>query len=368
MLTIKTALQYAIAKKSDVINLSMGFIDANADLYNYLDSTIDKAYEKGIPISCAAGNQETGGIDVRYCYPANYSKTIAVSAIDSSGRLANYSNRGNGIDFAAPGTGIISADYKGNLTLRAMSGTSMAAPHITAAIAYLKMMQPNLSVKGVCRELELYCRNLGAKKYYGRGCPILTNLFKKGITNKKYIVILKPTLSSVSNKGSGIKVTWKKATGAASYYVYRRTNNGAWKRRAVLSASSNSYIDRNVKQGKKYTYKVRAYNNGIFGRFSSEKKVYRLKTLTNIRVKNTSGRRAAVLWKKKTYATTYQVKYAANPSFNKARKVSANKKNSRLTTKKLKKKTYYFQIRYSYKKGGVKSWSAWSKVKKVKIR
>lgn len=63
-------------------------------------------------------------------------------------------------------------------------------------------------------------------------------------------------LSSVSNKGSGIKVTWKKVTGAASYYVYRRTNNGAWKRRAVLSASSNSYIDRNVKQGKKYTYKV----------------------------------------------------------------------------------------------------------------
>lgn len=252
--------------------------------------------------------------------------------------------------------------------MRAMSGTSMAAPHITAAIAYLKMMQPNLSVKGVCRELELYCRNLGAKKYYGRGCPILTNLFKKGITNKKYIVILKPMLSSVSNKGSGIKVTWNKVTGAASYYVYRRTNNGAWKRRAVLSASSNSYIDRNVKQGKKYTYKVRAYNNGIFGRFSSEKKVYRLKTLTNIRVKNTSGRRAAVLWKKKTYATTYQVKYAANPSFNKARKVSANKKNSRLTTKKLKKKTYYFQIRYSYKKGGVKSWSAWSKVKKIKIR
>ena len=62
------------------------------------------------------------------------------------------------------------------------------------------------------------------------------------------------------------------------------------------------------------------------------------------------------------------VAIAANPSFNKARKVSANKKNSRLTTKKLKKKTYYFQIRYSYKKGGVKSWSAWSKVKKIKIR
>ena len=87
-----------------------------------------------------------------------------MSAIDSCGRLANFSNIVNFIDFASPGTGIISADYKGSLTLRAMSGTSMAAPHITAAIAYLKMMKPNLSVRGVCRELELYCRNLGAKK------------------------------------------------------------------------------------------------------------------------------------------------------------------------------------------------------------
>lgn len=371
MLTIKIALQYAIAKKSDVINLSMGFIDANADLYNYLDTTIDKAYEKGIPISCAAGNQETGGIDVKYCYPANYSKTIAVSAIDSTQQLAYYSNRGKGIDFTAPGTGIISADYKGTSTLRMMSGTSMAAPHITAAIAYLKMMQPNLSVKGVYRELKLYCKDLGVKgkdKYYGWGCPILTNLFKRGISNKKYIVILKPKLSSVSNKGSGIKITWTKATGAASYYVYRKTNNGAWKKRAVLDASSVSYIDRNVKQGQKYTYKVRAYNSGIFGSFSSAKKVYRLKTLTNVGVKRTSGRRVAVSWKKKTYATAYQIKYATNPSFKKAKKVSADKKNSRLKTKKLKKRTYYFQIRYCYKKGGLKSWSAWSKVRKVVIR
>lgn len=370
MLTIKVALQYAIAKKADVINLSMGFIDANADLYNYLDTTIDKAYEKGIPISCAAGNQETGGIDVRYCYPANYSKTIAVSAINSNQQLAGYSNRGQGIDFTAPGTDIYSADYKSTSTLRQLSGTSMAAPHITAAIAYLKMMQPNLSVQGVYRELKLYCRDLGGKgkdKYYGWGCPILTNLFKTGITNKKYIVILKPTLTSVSNQGSGMKVTWKKSVGAASYYVYRRTNKGAWRRRAVLSASATSYIDRSVKQGQKYTYKVRAYNSGIFGSFSSEKKAYRLKNLTNIKVKKVSGKRAAVSWKKNTYATTYQVRYTANPHFNKAKKVSTSKKNHQLKTKTLKKKTYYFQVRYCYKKGGIKTWSAWSKAKKMKI-
>lgn len=52
MLTIKTALQYAVSKNADVVNLSMGFIDVNASLYDYLDSTIDKAYNRGIPI-CA---------------------------------------------------------------------------------------------------------------------------------------------------------------------------------------------------------------------------------------------------------------------------------------------------------------------------
>ena len=127
-------------------------------------------------------------------------------------------------------------------------------------------------------------------------------------------------------------------------------------------------MDTRVKQGQKYTYKVRAYNSGVFGKFSAEKKAYRLKKITNIRVRNTSGRRVTVSWKKKAYATSYQVKYAANPYFNKAKKVSTAKKNSRLKTKKLKKKTYYFQVRYCYKKGGLKSWSAWSKVRKVVIR
>lgn len=368
LLTIKTALQYAISKKADVVNLSMGFIDSNAYLYDYLDSTIDKAYERGIPVSCAAGNGEqgSGGVNVRYCYPACYSKTIAVAAIDSSQRLASYSNWGDGIDFAAPGTGIVSANYKGGVT--AMSGTSMAAPHITAAIAYLKMVQSNLSVEGVYRELKVYSRNLGSRTYYGWGCPILTNLFGKGITNKKYIVILKPTLQSVANVKKGIKIRWKKAYGAGSYYIYRRKNSGAWKRIAVVSSSSTSYIDKKAKQGKKYSYKVRAYNNGVFGGFSAVKKVYRLKALKGVKVRKNAGKRAGVSWEKRAYATTYQVQYATNAQFKKGKKISVSRKNGKVKTKKLKKRVYYFRVRYCYKKGLIKSWSAWSEVRKVRIR
>lgn len=371
LLTIKTALQYAIAKKADVVNLSMGFIDANAYLYDYLNSTIDKAYERGIPICCAAGNGEQGstGIDVRYCYPACYSKTIAVSAIDTSHHLASYSNRGSGIDFTAPGTGIVSAYFRGGTT--AMSGTSMAAPHITAAIAYLKMVQPNLSVNGAYRELKVYSSDLGVRgkdNYYGWGCPILTNLFQKGITNKQYIVIYRTTLKSVSNVKKGIKVRWKKAYGAGSYYVYRKKNKGAWKRIAIVSSTKNFYVDKKAKQGKKYSYKVRACNGGIFGGFSSVKKVYRLKKLNKVKVKRNSGRKTRVFWKKRVYSTTYQVQYSTKANFKNAKKISTSRKNSSLRTKQLKKKkVYYFRVRYSYSKNGVKSWSAWSEVKRIRM-
>ena len=371
LLTIKAALQYAISKKADVINLSMGFIDVNAYLYDYLDSTIDKAYDRGIPICCAAGNGENGskGVDVRYCYPACYSKTISVSAIDSSQQLAYYSNRGKGIDFTAPGTGIVSANYRG--TLIAMSGTSMAAPHISAAIAYLKMLQPNLSVDGVYRELKLYSRDLGAKgrdNYYGWGCPILSGLFQKGIINKKYIVILRPTLDSVSNVDRGIKVSWKRAYGAKAYYVYRRTGKGAWRRIAIASATQTYYIDKKAKQGKKYSYKVRPYNSGVFGKGSAVKTVYRLKALGSIKARQISGKKVSVTWKKKSGSASYQVQYARNPQMKKAQKLSTNRKNSSLKTKKLKRKIYYFRVRYLYRKNGTKTWSAWSKIKKISIR
>lgn len=368
--TIRAAMQYAVSQKADVINLSMGFIDEYAVLYDSLNQVINKAYERGIPVSCAAGNGENGspGVDISYCYPACYDKTICVTAIDSSQKIARYSNRGKGVDFTAPGTGIVSANYKGGLI--AMSGTSMAAPHITAAIAYLKMMQPNLSVDGVSRELKLYSRDLGPKgkdNYYGWGCPILTNLFNKGISNKKYIVILRPTLDSVSNVNQGIKVSWKQAYGAASYYVYRRGEQEAWKKLAVVSSGQTSYIDRKAKQGKKYYYKVRPYNSGVFGKGSAVKNIYRLKTLNEIKVKQIAGKKAVVCWKKKSGVTSYQIKYATNLQFKNARSLSASRKDSSSKTKKLKKKIYYFKVRYYYKKGSTKSWSKWSVVKKVQI-
>ena len=118
----------------------------------------------------------------------------------------------------------------------------------------------------------------------------------------------------------------------------------------------------------KDSYKVRAYNGGVFGGFSSVKKAYFLKPLKEVKVRRNTKRKAKVFWKKRTYTTTYQVQYATNARFKKAKKVSVSRKNGSLITKQLKKKVYYFRVRYSYKKAGVKSWSGWSEIRKIRIR
>jgi subtilisin family serine protease len=75
---------------------------------------------------------------------ASYDSVISVAALTSSGDMAGYSNWGaNTVDIAAPGTAIVST-LPGN-TYGWMSGTSMAAPHVTGSIALMSSIFPNES-------------------------------------------------------------------------------------------------------------------------------------------------------------------------------------------------------------------------------
>ena len=85
-------------------------------------------------------------------------------------------------------------------------------------------------------------------------------------------------------------------------------------------------------------------------------------------VKNLKGKKAKIKWKKTKGATGYEVQYALNKKFTKSRKTKTLKSTS-LTIKKLKKKTYYVRVRaYTTNSSGIKVYSKWSKIKKVKIK
>lgn len=75
--------------------------------------------------------------------------------------------------------------------------------------------------------------------------------------------LTQPSLTSAYNSSKGITVKWSKVAGASGYYVYRKLENGSYKKIATVKGSSSvSYYDKStsLKSRKNYTYTVKAYN------------------------------------------------------------------------------------------------------------
>lgn len=131
-----------------------------------LHEAIIRGANQDILFVAAAGNA-TANNDAVASYPANYNTTartpamaaasydavISVAAITQTGTLASYSNYGaTSVDIAAPGDSILSTVPGGYGT---RNGTSMAAPHVTGAIALFASTMPGLVPAAVIRSALL---------------------------------------------------------------------------------------------------------------------------------------------------------------------------------------------------------------------
>jgi subtilisin family serine protease len=87
-------------------------------------------------------------------YPARYPEVIAVGASNSFGEMAEFTNYSEELDLTAPGTNIVSTNVWRWGGFGVCSGTSMATPHVTGAVAMMLALDPQLSAQEVASILK----------------------------------------------------------------------------------------------------------------------------------------------------------------------------------------------------------------------
>lgn len=172
-------------ERVNVVNFSLGSSLANSFFHN----EIKKAVHEGITIVCAAGNEGDGKPDtIEISYPAYYSETVAVGAINLETGIADFSNSNQRIDVVAPGIDTYSTFIGGRYV--ELSGTSMASPHVAGAVAliysrYFKKFSvyPNpANIKDFLHYQAIDLSTVGFNNLYGYGLFTFTVDGGKAIT------------------------------------------------------------------------------------------------------------------------------------------------------------------------------------------
>lgn len=171
---VTEGIEWCINNEIDIINLSF---DTKEDMPILRDS-ITRAIDARIIVVSVAGNTYGGNTT----YPATYDGVISVSAFDKNFNVAEFSATGK-IDFCEPGVEILSTYL--NDKYSTLSGTSMAAPHVTGVLALILANRENdlnhdgkVSVQEVKELLPRYTKDIGAEGY--------DDIFGNGVLNAIY--------------------------------------------------------------------------------------------------------------------------------------------------------------------------------------
>ena len=260
-----SALNYAVAMGVTVSNNSWGGGGYSQSLYD----AIQNAGTSGHLFVAAAGNDSVD-TDSTAHYPSSYSlgNIISVTATDNRDQLSIFRNSmgqiigaanfgANTVDVSAPGSDIASTALGSYYW---MSGTSMAAPHVTGLAVLIWDLHPTWTHLLVRDRIYNTVRPLGA----------LAGITATGGIINAYEALLEPdtppsaptALSALAMSDSEIALAWTDTSGNESGFKIDRSPDGAgWAWHATVGMGVETYTDSSLDAERTYHYRVMAYNS-----------------------------------------------------------------------------------------------------------
>lgn len=232
---IALGVDYAVDNGADVINMSFGGgITEAIDSSEVLHYTVNNAVDAGCVACIAAGNE---AMNTTLTCPAHIGKpgAITVSALSDQNNyeVAYFSNYGRAVDVAAPGCFIHSSipDDINHTATESWSGTSMAAPFVSATAAMIKLLYPDMSaqeVENLIRHSTVDTGDVGKDDKYGYGSLKLSK-FIESDRNPSAVIIIRQPQSLTVKAGSAARFTVEASGDLYScIWQYRENENSEW--------------------------------------------------------------------------------------------------------------------------------------------
>jgi subtilisin family serine protease len=152
---IVDGMEWAVDQGADVVNMSLGSSEPTDCTDPMAQAAANLSAQAKTLFVIAAGNN---GVRQSVTSPGCADGVLTVGAVDADGAPADFSSRGSVLgdhrikpDIAAPGVGIVGAqaDSPGGIHYVAMSGTSMATPHVAGAAALVRQAHPDWSAQQI---------------------------------------------------------------------------------------------------------------------------------------------------------------------------------------------------------------------------